>query len=77
MTRSIQSRETSTLEIFNQAQGIQDAIMVTWVIMETMTRGPNPANTPGIGNGARSGQGVLGGRGGDGRCGGGDGGGGD
>ncbi|CAE6537683.1 unnamed protein product [Rhizoctonia solani] len=87
ITRSIKSRETSILEVFDGAQDIQDAIVVTWAIMEIMARGRNPASTPGIRNSTRPGQRVLrsggdggswgsfGGGGGDGGCGG-DGGGG-
>ncbi|KDN34313.1 hypothetical protein RSAG8_12607, partial [Rhizoctonia solani AG-8 WAC10335] len=60
MTRSIESREACTLELSEDAQDIQDVITVTWVIMETMTRGQNPASTPGIRNSAHPGRGVLG-----------------
>ncbi|CAE6443967.1 unnamed protein product [Rhizoctonia solani] len=58
MTRSIETREACTLELFEDAQDIQDAITV---IMETMTRGQNPASTPGIRNSAHPGRDVLGG----------------
>ncbi|KAH7330740.1 hypothetical protein B0J17DRAFT_709858 [Rhizoctonia solani] len=57
MTRAIESREASNLEIFDDGQDIQDAIIVTWVIMETMTRGQNPVSTPRVGNSELSGRG--------------------